>query len=195
MKGADESRRVNVVRTTLEAIYAFSHFLAPTIPLAAQAIFDKLNSPPIATKNLRKDFYNLRPGTSVSLGAILFQKILDDTSNAEGSGSVVLPGEASSVKPAKGPGDKKGNKNSKVTSVEEENPNQSDFSKIELRVARINRVWNHETAERFFLLSIYIDIYESLFLFCVVCFVKKSILVTQLTGFDRWSLACVRFIH
>lgn len=147
MKGADESRRVNIVRTTLEAIYAFTHFLAPAIPLAAQAIFDKLNSPPISTKNLRRDFYNLQPGTTVSLGSILFQKILDETPPAEGTSAASLAGEA--AKSAKIPGDKKGSKNIKVASIEEENPNQSDFSKVELRVGRINRVWHHETADRY----------------------------------------------
>lgn len=38
MKGADESRRPAIVRTTLEAIFAFMHFLAPVIPLAAKKV-------------------------------------------------------------------------------------------------------------------------------------------------------------
>jgi methionyl-tRNA synthetase len=75
MKGADEERRVAVVRTALEAVYAFTHFLAPVIPKAAQSIFAMLGTPPVPTFNLRDDFYNLTPGTVVSVGEILFQKL------------------------------------------------------------------------------------------------------------------------
>ena len=75
MKGVDEGRRVSVVRTSLEAVFAFSHFLAPVLPLASLQVFRKLNSSPISIDNLRDDFYNLKPGTKVSIGEILFQKI------------------------------------------------------------------------------------------------------------------------
>ena len=37
MKGKDESRRPAIVRTTLEALYAFMHLLAPVLPMAGQA--------------------------------------------------------------------------------------------------------------------------------------------------------------
>ena len=36
MKGENESRRPAIVRTTLEALYAFTHLLAPVLPMAAQ---------------------------------------------------------------------------------------------------------------------------------------------------------------
>lgn len=36
MKGENESRRPAIVRTTLEALYAFTHLLAPVLPIAAQ---------------------------------------------------------------------------------------------------------------------------------------------------------------
>ena len=47
MKGADESRRLSIVRTTIEAVYVFMHFLAPIIPLTAEIVFQKLNTSPI----------------------------------------------------------------------------------------------------------------------------------------------------
>jgi methionyl-tRNA synthetase len=75
MKGPDEARRPSVVRTTLEAIYVFTHFLAPVIPVAADKIFKMLNTCPMIANKLNSDFYNLVPDTKVSLGAILFQKI------------------------------------------------------------------------------------------------------------------------
>ena len=40
MKGEDENRRGPVVRTTLEAIYIFTHFLAPVIPLVSLFYFN-----------------------------------------------------------------------------------------------------------------------------------------------------------
>ena len=36
MKGENECRRPAIVRTTLEALYAFTHLLAPVLPIAAQ---------------------------------------------------------------------------------------------------------------------------------------------------------------
>lgn len=75
MKGLDENRRPSIVRTTLEAVYIFMHFLAPVIPLTAEVVFQRLNTSPIPSRTLKKDFYNLRPGTEVVLGSILFQKI------------------------------------------------------------------------------------------------------------------------
>lgn len=75
MKGVDESRRPSIVRTTLEAVYVFMHFLAPVIPLTAEVVFERLNTSPIISRNLKSDFYNLRPGTEVVLGDILFRKI------------------------------------------------------------------------------------------------------------------------
>ena len=38
MRGESERRRPAIVRTTLEAIFAFMHFLAPVIPFAAQKV-------------------------------------------------------------------------------------------------------------------------------------------------------------
>lgn len=138
LKGTEESRRVQILRTTLEAIYALAHFLAPIIPNAAQAIFNKLSTEPVPTNQLRGDFYNLRPGTKVTLGGILFEKIIDKVSDESGA-----PIEASA--PAAGKAAKI--KLEKKTTVEL-NPDQSDFSKIELRVGRIKNVWNHESADR-----------------------------------------------
>lgn len=43
MKGENESRRPAIVRTTLEALYAFTHLLAPVLPIAAQIGADMSN--------------------------------------------------------------------------------------------------------------------------------------------------------
>lgn len=130
MKGADESRRPAIVRTTLEALYAFMHLLAPVLPMAAQAVFERLSTPPVPVKTLKADFYNLTPGSKVSIGDILFQKIEAEDLTAKAEIKPV-------VKAAK-------------KEVVVEDPNQVDFTKMDFRVGVITKVWHHETAERLF---------------------------------------------
>eukprot|EP00605_Chrysophyceae_sp_TOSAG23-4_P000453 GSChrysophyteH1.ASY1.ANO1.511.1 assembled CDS len=113
MKGDDENRRAPIVRTTLEAVYAFSHFLAPIMPYATEKIFQKLGTPPRALFRMNADFYNLTPGTPVTIGEILFTKI-------------------------------------ETASTSLEDPNQVDFTKMEIRVGKITKCWNHPAAEKLF---------------------------------------------
>lgn len=51
-----------IVRLTLEAVYAAAHFLAPYLPLCATLIFDKLHHPQRPIPALSPDFINLKPG-------------------------------------------------------------------------------------------------------------------------------------
>ena len=142
MKGADESRRPAIVRTTLEAIYVFTHFLAPVLPQSADDIFKKLNTDPVVADRLDTHFYNLKPGTVVSLGDILFKKI--------------------EMKREDRPVEKKA-----VVEVVVEDPNQDPFTKMELRVGRIVSVWDHETADRLYVEKIDVGKGEGALL-CVV---------------------------
>lgn len=139
MKGADEPRRVAVVRTALEAVYAFTHFLAPVMPKAAQSIFDMLSTGPVSSFNLRDDFYNLAPGAVVGLGEILFQKIEAPEAAVPSGGAPSAPIKAGSK--GKGP--------AAVAKVEEV-VHAVDFTKLELRVGQIGKVWHHETAEHLY---------------------------------------------
>lgn len=141
MKGTDQqtaNRRSAVVRTALEAVFAFTHFLAPVIPMAAQKIFHHLNSPPKSTFNLRDDFYNLVPGTAVSIGDILFQKIEDGAAPASAGASPVPA--AAGVKAVAG----KKNKAEEVAEFEHE----LSFTKLDIRVGQIRKVWAHESSDR-----------------------------------------------
>jgi methionine--tRNA ligase beta chain len=90
-------------------------------------------------KTLKGDFYNLIPGTPVSVGNILFQKIEveDLLVKTEGSVKVGAGVKGAPVKPKK-------------VEVVEEDPNQVDFTKMDFRVGVISKVWYHETAERLF---------------------------------------------
>lgn len=138
MKGENESRRGPIVRTTLEALYAFTHFLAPVIPVAASQIFHHLHTEPVSTFNLKDDFYNLKPGTPITIGEILFQKI-EDTGSSANSPTGPAAAAPAAAKGKKGPAPKV-----------EEAEHKIDFTKIDIRVGQITKVWNHETAERLY---------------------------------------------
>lgn len=131
MKGSDISRRPAIVRTTLEGIYAFTHFLAPIIPLAADAIFQKLHSKPRPIFDLKDNFYNLIPGTKVEVGTILFSKIESEP----------IHSPIAIVKPIL-------------------DHNQSDFSKLDIRIGKIVRVWHHDSADKLFCVEV--DIGENI---------------------------------
>jgi methionyl-tRNA synthetase len=70
----DEFRR-SVVRTTLEAIYFLTHLLAPFIPVGSASIFRKLNTEPVSLAELSRDGRNLKEGTPVEIGDILYSKV------------------------------------------------------------------------------------------------------------------------
>ena len=141
MKGEDEARRAPVVRTTLEALYAFSHFLAPIMPYATQKIFDKLGAQPRALFRMDAGFYNLTPGTAVSIGDILFTKIEmeDDKKEADAPKAAATAAAAGMGAKAK-----------RAAAAAAEDPNQSDWSKMEIRVGEITKCWNHPSADKLF---------------------------------------------
>ena len=87
-----------------------------------------LNTAPIVAKTLRADFKNLRPGTAVTLGEILFQKIE----------AVTVVKTVQEVPKAK------------AIVEEPEDPNQLDFSKMDIRVGVIRKIRPHDTAERLY---------------------------------------------
>lgn len=179
MKGDDVARKPAIVRTTLEAIYIFTHFLAPALPLSAEKIFTRLHTPPKSVHNLKTDFYNLIPGTPVELGDILFTK-LGENGEEEGSAKAGAGGkggggvgkakgmtaeeqkaakDAKKAKNAKLAADQQQKKAEKKSSVaaasakatkSNETEDQHDFTKIELRVGQISKVWHHETADKLY---------------------------------------------
>jgi methionyl-tRNA synthetase len=71
---SDPHRQQVVVRSTLEAIYAAAHFLAPFIPAAAAVIFSRMGTPPRPLWKLGAGFDQLTVGTAVESGDILFAK-------------------------------------------------------------------------------------------------------------------------
>jgi len=144
-----EFRQV-VVRATLEAIYALTHLLMPFLPVGSKTIFEKLGKVPVSIVDLGRDCRNLIVGTSIPVGQVLYGKMLSDDEK-----------------------DKKGNAGKKKETYEEAqkrkkekkaaaiaasdkgrgvagDANQSDFTKMEIRVGKITEVWNHESADKLF---------------------------------------------
>jgi methionine--tRNA ligase beta chain len=95
-------------------------------------VFDRLSTAPVPVKTLKADFYNLKPGSPVSIGNILFEKIETESAKKEASAAAVVKPVAKKAEPV------------------EEDPNQVDFTKMDFRVGVISKVWHHETAERLF---------------------------------------------
>jgi methionine--tRNA ligase beta chain len=123
------------------------HFLAPVIPIAANEVFTRLGTPPVIARNLRTDFYNLKAGTPVTVGEILFQKIELGDDVAAAKAAELAAAEAKKTKAGGGGG----GKNKKGAEAEiPEDPNQVDFTKMDFRVGKITKVWHHETASRLF---------------------------------------------
>lgn len=142
MKGDREHKRVAIVRTAMEAIYAFTHFLAPVIPIAAQHIFTSLNTPPRSAHNLRADLYNLTPGTVVTVGDILFKKIeKPDEAATTAAGAAALPAAGNTAGKKKGP---------PAAPVEVEFDHVIDLTKMDIRVGEVVKVWHHPTTDRLF---------------------------------------------
>lgn len=153
MKGDEraEERRI-VVRTTLEALYALAHMLVPFIPVGATAIFTKLNTDPVLLKELKSDLRNLVAGTKVSVGDVLFHKLMTEEekldaveaakkkkdSYAEGK-KRKMEKKANAVASSKA-----GQKNTVA------NNDQPEFTKIDIRVGKIKKVWNHPNADKIF---------------------------------------------
>lgn len=71
----DQTHRETAVRTTLEAVYVFAHFLSPYLPATSAVLFKRLHTAARPIPQLSPAFDNLAPGTPVDVGDILFAKV------------------------------------------------------------------------------------------------------------------------
>ena len=152
LKKGDENAefRQIVVRATLEAIYALSHLLMPFLPVGCKIIYEKLGKEPVSLVDLNRDCRSLDVGKSIEVGKVLYEKMFaDDEKDKKGGVSgkkkesyedaVKRKKEQKAVAMASsGKGEAKGD------------ANQSDFTKMEIRVGKIIEVWNHESADKLF---------------------------------------------
>mmetsp|Transcript_27877 Transcript_27877/g.68544 ORF Transcript_27877/g.68544 Transcript_27877/m.68544 type:complete len:905 (-) Transcript_27877:84-2798(-) len=149
--GAAERKAV-IIRSTLEAVYVAAHFLAPFIPDATDAIFQKLGTPAMPLWKLQRGA-NLAPGTTVSVGDILFAK-----HEVEGEASAAGGGEQSGAAGGKGTGAAGGKGGAAAAPVAKKKEPAADapvdVSRLDIRVGTIVKVWRHPDAEKLYVESI-----------------------------------------
>ncbi|CAB9512786.1 Methionine--tRNA ligase [Seminavis robusta] len=156
LKGDENKvKRQTVVRTALEAIYAFTHLLLPFLPIGAKEIFKKLNTDPISLVELKKRHAAtpgqfLAAGTKVVAGGVLYEKSLseDEIKDAAAAAAKKKESYADAQKRKK---EKKLQDIANSRKAQEGvDPNQPEFTKLDIRVGKIVKVWNHESADKLF---------------------------------------------
>ncbi len=153
MKGDEmHLERQIVVRAVIEAVYAMSHLLLPFIPLGAKNIFKKLNTAPIQLAEIKSDLRNLAIGTKIHVGDVLYSKIISEEErlNAEESAKKKAQSLAEAQRKKK---EKKAAAaaSSKAGQKKDSGPdNQPIFTKVDIRVGKITKVWNHPDADKLF---------------------------------------------
>ncbi|KAG7366316.1 methionine-tRNA ligase [Nitzschia inconspicua] len=151
LKKGDEQDifRKTVVRATLEAIYALTHLLMPFLPIGCKKIFQKLGKEPVALKDVNKDCRNLEAGTATTVGDVLYEKSMSD-------GELMDKAAASSKKKESYEEAQRRKKEAKAKQSaagkggQQENSDQPEFTKVDIRVGKIVKVWNHASADKLF---------------------------------------------
>jgi len=154
IKGKDDESvkaRQIVVRSVLEAVYALTHLLLPFVPNGAKAIFKKLNTFPKNTlKDINGNLENLVVGTKIDVGDILYSKIVsqDELDAAEASKKKKEAyADAQKRKKEKKQKEIAASKAGQKNSAAQDQPN---FTKMDIRVGQITKVWHHPEADKLF---------------------------------------------
>ena len=151
LKGDEHAQtRQVVVRAALEAIYALSHLLLPFTPVGASAIFKKLGTPPMALKDLNADCRNLTPGTKIEVGDVLYSKSLSDAEIQNSQSAAAKPPKESFAEAQLRKKEAKAKNAAKSSEGQGNDADQPDFTKIDIRVGKIAKVWNHPEADKLF---------------------------------------------
>lgn len=164
---ASAPRQRAIVRTALEGVYAVAHFLAPYCPTSMDDVFHKLGVQPTKIAALGSDLQNLPPGTQTYIGPVLYGMlepgvgvVAADGAGAGGDGEGA--GGAGGKNAPKNSGKKAGKQSGKAgvarakASKAEEKArlqalaNAPAFCKMEFRVGRITKVWEHPDSEKLF---------------------------------------------
>ncbi|KAI9916399.1 hypothetical protein PsorP6_017816 [Peronosclerospora sorghi] len=122
--------RLVVVRTCLEAIYVLAHYLSPIIPQSTEMIFKKLGTVPSKLTALSPHYDNLKSGTEVSIGDILFRKILTEEKLQVHNDAAAAKAQPAKAKPAQ----------SAVPL----------YASLDIRVDVISKVWKHPESEKLY---------------------------------------------
>jgi len=156
LKGDDnKAKRQTIVRVALEAIYAMTHLLLPFIPVGCKTIFQKLHTEPVSLIELKQKHiatkgHYLTPGTKVEAVGILYEKSLSEEEVKDAAAA------AAKKKTSHLDAQKKKKEKQKAAIANSRNAqaggdsNQPEFTKMDIRVGKIVKVWNHETADKLF---------------------------------------------
>jgi len=156
MKGDELAKdRQVVVRATLEAVYALAHLLLPYVPNGAKEIFAKLGTEPRTLGELDAGLRNLSEGTEITVGEVLYDKLVSEEErlNAE------LAAKKKAEQIAEAQRKKKEKKEREMAKSKAMNKaakgggaaaDQPEFTKMDIRVGKIVKVWNHPDADRLF---------------------------------------------
>lgn len=156
LKGDDNKiKRQAIVRTALEAIYAVTHLLLPFLVVGGKQIFEKLGTDPMTLEELKKRQSEtpgqfLTAGTKVEAGSVLYEKSLseDEIKDAAAASAKKKMSHAEAQKK------KKEKQKAAIASSQAAqkggDPGQPEFTKLDIRVGKIVKVWNHASADKLF---------------------------------------------
>jgi len=150
LKGEENAvKRQIIVRATCEAVYALAHLLIPFTPNGASKIFEKMNTKPKAIGEVRADLRNLSVGTKISVGDVLYTKLVsaEELSKAEAAKKKAADyADAQRRKKEK----QARQKAASVAGQSKDTDSQPIFTKIDIRVGLITKVWTHPDADKLF---------------------------------------------
>mmetsp|Transcript_25057 Transcript_25057/g.72083 ORF Transcript_25057/g.72083 Transcript_25057/m.72083 type:complete len:759 (-) Transcript_25057:79-2355(-) len=141
-----EFRQV-VVRASLEAIYALGHLMLPFVPEGGAKIFEKLGKAPVALKDLSMDCRNLPVGTAIQVGAVLYEKSVSEEDKDKAAAAAR---KKESYEEAQRRKKEEKARQSAASKAAKNAPDQPEFTKMEIRVGKITKVWNHAGADKLF---------------------------------------------
>merc|ERR1712232_457745 len=121
-----------------------AHFFAPFIPTAAEAIAQKVKCNLVPIPDLKNNFFNLKAGHEVFSNSVLFEPFEVKSSSDTMAAAKTAKEEKKSNQQAKA--QPKGKKEP----LRPDDPNQPLFSKLDIRVGKIVKAWNHPDADRLF---------------------------------------------
>mmetsp|Transcript_6443 Transcript_6443/g.12431 ORF Transcript_6443/g.12431 Transcript_6443/m.12431 type:complete len:793 (-) Transcript_6443:34-2412(-) len=149
----EEKRRV-VVRATLEAVYAVAHLLLPFIPRGASEIFKKMNTPPTSLWEIDAGLRNLAVGTKVDVGDILYEVNLSEEERKLSKKENSKNKKASYEEAQRLKKERKAKEVAASKAAHKKGgaagSDQPEFTKIDIRVGQITKVWHHPEADKLF---------------------------------------------
>lgn len=138
----DKQLQLVVVRSCLEAIFAVTHFLSPVIPQTAMEIFESLNVEPVALTALSSSFDNLKAGAKLN-NSFKFQPLTQrEEKKSKAADSMKALQEAKKKKKAA-----EVKRQQEAAAAED---SQSPFSKLDIRVGEIVKVWKHPDSTKLY---------------------------------------------